>query len=269
MYDLSKSLIARKRATVQLTGTSGTANITGAGGLTKLATFGTSLVATAAAFVVSHAAAYLAQGIVVTSLYDMLVFTESVEGTGFVTPVITNASGTLTGEVVSTLYPEPVTLQEMKTYILDRYEDDSEKDALLTSMITAARELAEEFCNRAFIPTTVEYTENITSKWTEEPPSILLPLPNHLTIEEVKINDVVTTEYETEGLNRFNIVFTGRNYSTDASGVKYYVKYTAGECPTLVKNAILQIAKDMYENRGKDPLTSNGFMMLHSQKVQL
>jgi hypothetical protein len=267
MYDVNKTLIARKRATVQLTGTAGTANITGAGGLTKLVTFGTSLTASAAAFVVSHAAAYLAQGIVVTSLYDFIVFTEVTEGTGFVDPVITNVSNDLTGEVISTLYPEPVALAEMKTYILDRYEADAEKDALLSSLITAARELAEEYCNRSFIPQTIEYTEYLKQKYSDDPPEFLLPFPNHLTIEEVKVSDVVTTDYTQEGISRIKIVFTGRSYSTDSVGVKYYIKYTAGECSAQVKNAIFQIAKDMYENRGKDPLTSNGFLMLTSQKV--
>lgn len=267
MYDLSKTLIARKLATVQLTGTAGTANVTGAGGLTKLATFATSLTATATAFVVSHAAAYLAQGIVLTSLYDMLVFDELVEGSGFVDPVITNATSDLSGTVISTLYPEPVTLAEIKTYILDRYEADAEKDALLSSMITAARELSEEYCNRSFIPTTIEYTEYLQGKWSENVPEFLLPLPTHLTIVEVKVNDKVVTDYTTEGISSFKVIFNGTYYTTDSVGTKFYIKYTAGDCSALVKNAILQIARDMYENRGKDPLTSNGFMMLHSQKI--
>jgi len=269
MYEVSKTLIAKKRATVTLTGTSGTANITGTGAVTKLITFGTSLTATAAAFVVSHAEAYLAQtpSVIVTSLYDMIIFNEAVEGSGFTDPICTNATGDLAGSIISTLYPEPVTLAEMKTYILDRYEADAEKDALLSSLITAARELAEEFCNRCFIPTQIEYAEYVNVKWSDTVPEFLLPFPNHLSLVEVKVADEVTTDYEQNGISRMTILFTGRYYTTDTVGTKFYFKYTAGDCSALVKNAILQIARDMYENRGKDPLTSNGFNLLNSQKV--
>jgi len=89
--------------TITLTGTNGTANVTGAGGLTKLATFVTDLPTTATNFVTAYAAAYLAQGIVLTTTgIGDLVFTASVAGTSFVHPVITNATGNLAGTVVNT-----------------------------------------------------------------------------------------------------------------------------------------------------------------------
>lgn len=269
MYDVTRTLIAKKRVTIALSGTSGTANITGLGGLTKLVTFGTSLTATAAAFVVSHAAAYLAltPSVVVTSLYESLIFNEAVEGSGFADPVITNTTGDLTGSVISTLYPEPVTLDEMKEFILNRADVDVKADALLSELITSSRELAEQFCNRSFIPQTIEYTEYLQVKWSEEIPEFVLPFPNHLSLVEVKIADVVSTNYELTGINRYTVTFTGRYYTTDTLGTKFYIKYTAGECNLLTKNAIMQICKDMYENRGKDPFTSNGFIMLNSQKV--
>ena len=89
-------------ATVTLTGASGTANIAAAGGLTKLVTFGTDLDTTAAAFVTSHAAAYAAVGITVTSDDDDIVFTAAVAGTAFTAPTIANASGDLAGSVAAT-----------------------------------------------------------------------------------------------------------------------------------------------------------------------
>lgn len=88
--------------TVSVTGTSGTANITVAWGLTKLATFDTDLTTTAANFVTAHAAAYLAVGIVVTSAVADLVFTANVSGTAFAHPVITNATWNLAGTVANT-----------------------------------------------------------------------------------------------------------------------------------------------------------------------
>jgi hypothetical protein len=78
---------------VTLTGTSGTANIT-ADGLVRLATWNTSLTQTAADFVTTHAAAYLAIGITVTANAGVLTFaatTKKINGS------IANVSGTLNG----------------------------------------------------------------------------------------------------------------------------------------------------------------------------
>lgn len=94
---------------ITLTGESGTANVTLAGGLTKLVTFGDDLADTADDFVTSHAAAYDAVGIVVTAVEGVLIFTAKVPGTAFVHPAIANATGDLAGTVEnvrsnSTLY---------------------------------------------------------------------------------------------------------------------------------------------------------------------
>jgi hypothetical protein len=88
--------------TITLTGTGGTANVTVAGGLTKLATYGDSLADTAADFVTSHAAAYDAVDIVVTAVGATLVFTAKVAGTAFAHPVITNVTSNLAGTVANT-----------------------------------------------------------------------------------------------------------------------------------------------------------------------
>lgn len=82
---------------IALSGTAGTANVTGVGGLTKLATFNTSLTQTAADFVTAHAAAYAAVGIIVTSSGVNIIFTAAVAGTPHSAPVITNATGDLAG----------------------------------------------------------------------------------------------------------------------------------------------------------------------------
>ena len=89
----------KQKETIQLTGSSGSASVTGTGGLTKAVTYATSLTATAAAFVTSHAAAYLAQGIVVTSALDVITFEANVAGVPFTPPVISNVSTNLAGIV--------------------------------------------------------------------------------------------------------------------------------------------------------------------------
>lgn len=92
--------------TVTLTGTSGTAEITLAGGLTKTVTFATGgttdLTQTAADFVTSFAADYLAEGIVITSSGADIIFTSTTYGLAFVSPAIANLTGDLDGSVANT-----------------------------------------------------------------------------------------------------------------------------------------------------------------------
>jgi len=88
--------------TVTLTGTSGTANVTEAGGLTKLATFASDLTTTAANFVTAHAAAYAAVGITLTSSTVTLIFTAAVAGVSFDAPVVVNVTTNLAGTTAHT-----------------------------------------------------------------------------------------------------------------------------------------------------------------------
>jgi hypothetical protein len=88
--------------TVTLSGASGTANITVAGGLTKLVTYASNLTTTAAHFVIDHAAAYAAVGIIVTSSAAKIKFTSAIKGKAFAAPVIGNATGDLAGSVAHT-----------------------------------------------------------------------------------------------------------------------------------------------------------------------
>jgi hypothetical protein len=102
--------------TITLTGTGGTANVTLAGGLTKLATFNTSLTQTAADFVTDHATAYDAEDIVVTSSGEDILFTSKYAGVPFTSPVITNATVDLAGTVANTTpntSPTAITITEV------------------------------------------------------------------------------------------------------------------------------------------------------------
>lgn len=95
-------LEARQREIITLTGTGGTANVTGVGGLTKLATFATDLATTAKNFVTSHAAAYLAVGVIVTHSDGKLCFKSTMLSTAITAPVITNVTTNLAGSVAHT-----------------------------------------------------------------------------------------------------------------------------------------------------------------------
>jgi len=87
---------ANSRRVVTLTGSSGTANISVAG-TNYLATYATSLAATAAAFVTTHSAALTAAGTTVTANGAALTFTHTT--TGFPAITITNATTNLAGTV--------------------------------------------------------------------------------------------------------------------------------------------------------------------------
>lgn len=108
---------------ITLSGTSGTAIITEAGGLTKTVSFVTSLTVSAANFVTANAAAYLAQGITLTSDEDTIIFV-SESGEHFSVPIITNSTGNLTGTVTETTTDEPVTIYspQLKSNIEVVYE---------------------------------------------------------------------------------------------------------------------------------------------------
>jgi hypothetical protein len=83
-----------------LTGTNGTGNIY-MGGVTKLATFNTSLTQTATDFVTANAAAYLAVGVTLTSNAAVLIFTTSDATKYLAPPTFTNVSLTLGGSTVT------------------------------------------------------------------------------------------------------------------------------------------------------------------------
>lgn len=83
---------------VTLTGTSGVAHITVVGGLEKDALFNATLKQTADDFVATHAAAYLAEGVIVTAgLTDTLIFTSAVAGVPIDEAVVVPQLGDLDG----------------------------------------------------------------------------------------------------------------------------------------------------------------------------
>lgn len=100
----------KQRDTLTLSGASGTADITAAGGLTKTVTFSSSLSTSASNFVTTNAAAYLVEDIVITNETgsEDIVFTANTSGTPFTSPVITTTSGDLTGSVSTTTWQEPL-----------------------------------------------------------------------------------------------------------------------------------------------------------------
>ncbi|MCL4483467.1 MAG: pilin [Bacteroidetes bacterium] len=83
-------------ASLQLNGSSGTANITLAG-ITKLATFAANITTTAAIFVTANSAAFKAAGLTLTQSAGKLTWTATKPGAGFEPVKITTVTGNLNG----------------------------------------------------------------------------------------------------------------------------------------------------------------------------
>lgn len=134
----------KQRDYILLSGTSGTATITETGGLTKTVTFDTNLETTASNFVTANATAYLAEGIVLTSDGDYIIFTSEESGTDFTSPTITNASGDLDGEVTSEPYSEPVIVYgpELKKNYEYQYQYKIDNGYIYTNFETGFLELS-------------------------------------------------------------------------------------------------------------------------------
>jgi len=111
-----------KVAFVTLEGVSGSCNIN-VGGVESLAEFDTSLTITATNFVTDYAADYLAQGIILTSIDEKLIFTASVAGVDFYNPVILSVDADLTGSII--IDQANVPAREPKR-TLEYYSDPSE-----------------------------------------------------------------------------------------------------------------------------------------------
>jgi hypothetical protein len=93
---------------ITLSGDSGDAVITGITTLPKTISFNTDLETTAESFVTNNAAAYLVEGVVLTSSSNTLIFTVQESGVPFAQPSIANSTGDLDGVVTASSESENV-----------------------------------------------------------------------------------------------------------------------------------------------------------------
>ncbi len=142
--------------TLTLSGTSGTAVISDAGGLSKLLTFDTDLTTTASNFVTANAAEYLTKDIILTSDSTNLIFKSSITNQFFTKPKITNTSGDLSGALTSNITGNT----EIQPVIVEGVKEVAYQDYVYTYRI-----------NNSFIETNFEtgYVElSYTSFVTDE-----------------------------------------------------------------------------------------------------
>ncbi|WP_395055191.1 head-tail connector protein [Polaromonas sp.] len=149
-------------------------------------------------------------------------------------------------KVVTTVAAEPVTLAEARLQCkIDA--DDTTHDALITSLITAAREFAEHYTGRALAGQTLEGALDSFPDCDY----IDLPMPPVVSVTSIKYTDTAGAEQTLStgayalsayGLgNRVNLAANGEWPSTqevaDAVRVRFVAGYTTA--PKAVKAAIL------------------------------
>jgi len=117
---------------------------------------------------------------------------------------------------------EPISLDDAKLHVR---QDDTADDALITGLIKAAREYAENFTRRALITQTWEL---VLDDWPDDD-EIELPLPPLQSVTSVKYTDLDGVEHE----------FDDDYYIVDTSGVKGRV--------VLVEDASWPSSEDLQE----------------------
>ena len=148
---------------------------------------------------------------------------------------------------------EPVTLNRMKEHFRVSHDDD---DEYIRELIRAARERAETFTGRSFV------TRSILASYTEFESVITLDPEPVVQVTKVEIrtsDDVWTTldssAYNTELLPAVSFASVPEGMKT-ANGREPIIRitYTTGytttnPVPYTVKQAIMMIARTLYDNR--------------------
>lgn len=152
---------------------------------------------------------------------------------------------------------EPLVLADVKNHLKVDYSTD---DALITSLIVAAREYAENYTNRKFITQTIEEKFNAFPdvRWLNlsvpEVQSITSVL--YLDADEVEqtftSDDYVFTSHQWPAyiLLKLNKSWPSVLNRRDVITVTYVVGYgAASDVPDAIKSAMLLIIGDLYEKR--------------------
>ena len=160
-------------------------------------------------------------------------------------------------KVITAVATEPVTLVEARLHLrLDLIGSTHPDDDLVTALITAAREYAESYTNRALAPQTLEMVLDCFPAG-----NIDLDLSPVSSVTSIKYTDVdgveqtvSTSDYSLSAYGLANTVSLA--YDTvwpvtravrDAVRIRYVTGHTT--VPKAVKAAILILIAHLYENR--------------------
>ena len=171
---------------------------------------------------------------------------------------------------------EPVTLAEAKSHC--RVDIDTD-DSLITGFITAARELCEDYLDRALV------TQQYVMRLDQFPPEIEVPRPpmsgsgtTTAVVVTYTLNDtgatatLSTSEYRvdrdsTPGAirNLYGGTWPSNRDDQNSISVTWWAGYgAAASVPQRVKNAILMTVLELYEKRGDAQLPAGAKALLDS-----
>lgn len=159
---------------------------------------------------------------------------------------------------------EPVSVDEVREYLRT-----DESDTVLTALIQAAREHAENFTRRAFVTQTWELMLN---QFPEAGEPIVVPFPPLQSVERIAYTDEAGAEVELDP--QLYTVFTktepGRILPADVwpTGKHVTIRFVAGygepkEVPSAIKQAIMLLVGHFHEVRA-DRLSSDSVVGLGS-----
>lgn len=149
-------------------------------------------------------------------------------------------------KVVTAVATEPVTLAEARLQLKMTADDTTADDALITSLITAARESAEHATGRALAPQTLEMAmDEFPDSWID------LDMPPVSSVTSVKYTDtdgveqtVATTDYTLSPYGEarrihpsYGVTWPSTQAVADAVRIRYVTGYTT--IPKAAKAAIL------------------------------
>lgn len=159
---------------------------------------------------------------------------------------------------------EPVTLQEAKNHLRVDVSDD---DSLISTLITVARQKAEEFTRRSLITQTWELSLDGFQG------IVYLPRLEIQSIVSVTVDGVAlpVDEYQV-GTVSGRVQFFGTRAAEQLDGAK--IRYVAGygdatTVPAQIKQAILQIVGHLYENRESQEIPGLALNLLQPYRVMM
>jgi uncharacterized phiE125 gp8 family phage protein len=158
----------------------------------------------------------------------------------------------MTSRVITPPVTEPVSVAEARAYLRLPTADE---DGLLAILIRAARESCETYLGKAFATQTIRMTTTLA----QGARSATLPLVPVASIVHVKNGEplggfALTTMDPTDYIisPESGTILLVRRF-----GSALEVEYVAdGDCPALVKRAILLLVEATYEDRGAPAMTA-------------
>jgi len=173
-------------------------------------------------------------------------------------------------KVISPPTAEPISIEEARLHLrLDAYDSPPvhPDDSIVTALISAAREWAENFTGRAISPVTLEIALDEFPRLNE---GIELPRPPLISVDSVRYTDedgdqqtMATSEYSTDTYQEPSWLMPAQDTdwpSTDTVFNAVKIRYEAGystpgdspdpnPLPKSIKQAILLMLSHLYENR--------------------